>query len=200
MAKAISYKYDRWKDPGLAFTDGEVETFNLEAYFQERLEEVWQDLLVWEARSRFQEVTHAWMTKAVRQKLWSWLCDWCLFMQLNVAETFGVAGIEDLDKVQINPKTKEGKALQQTAVNLEPITWVQERLAKAEGRLRYVVSIGNHCIANPLGNPQWNNAKHFNRVIHRLQSQVHVYEELLKQAESFRKKKEASDRGAVAAD
>lgn len=131
---ARSAAYDQWEDVGMAFTEGEVASFDTQAWAEQQLRELCEQLRVLFRRSQIPKSSKPeWSNKAakaLRERV-TWLC--------KAAElpTIDFEKLYDLP----DPKSVEGKSLTEQAQRLDPEAWVGELVNRTEAQTAWLVTI-----------------------------------------------------------
>lgn len=130
---ARSPKYDQWEDAGMAFSDTELDAFDLRAWSENHLEEMAERIRVLHRRSTIPDVSKPeWTKKAckVAQDKLTW------FVIASGLPSVNLEAVLTLP----DPKTVEGKALTSAAQSLEPLEWVGAVRAELVSDLRIFVT------------------------------------------------------------
>lgn len=134
MATAIAY--NQWEDPGLSFTEEEVEAFNPQELGKLRLDYV---LSLWAVAHRRADLPGTdkpvWWRSAEKMvfSVGRW---YCMALELPGLDK------EALTLALPSSQTAEGKKLAKAVVNAEPEEWLGEWIANAEACMRYAVTLG----------------------------------------------------------
>lgn len=136
MATAVAY--DEWDDPGMAFTDEDLVSYDPQK---------WADQHVLVLTGTIKSVLrHAELPKIEKPDWWSKAADKMIDTITWFCVALEIPGI-DREAIRTLPdaKSAEGKALTRTALDLNPEDWLGAMLSTSEANLRHIVTIGRRC-------------------------------------------------------
>lgn len=137
MATAIAY--DQWDDPGLAFTEEDLASWDLKAFGNERVEYLlrWHRLFL--RRAEIPDMPKPeWWKEFVKPLLnaATWYC-----------HALGLEGVMTDAASTLPPAaSEEGKALTKDALNADPSDVAHEIMGDVEVALHHAVTIGRRCV------------------------------------------------------
>lgn len=141
---ATAFAYDAWEDPGLAFTEREVEDYDPQKLAEARRDHL---LSMWAVVHRHSELkieAVQWWKDAARKVLdvASWYCVACEVPAFDRAE---------LASSLPSPSSSAGKKLTAQALDLTPEAWLGDWSASSEACMRYAVTLGRRAIGKKRG-------------------------------------------------
>lgn len=163
---ATANSYDRWEDPGMAFTEEDLASYSLASVAEGRVEACLERWRLAMCRADVGE-TVKWWTHAgkllIRNASW-----YCVVAGLPGLVTEGVSATLP------TPQSKEGKALKQKALETEPGDWLAAWQSEAEAAVAHAVTLGRRCV------PSWSKGekKMSNRLCNALLNEVRSCEKL----------------------